>query len=160
MSTQKYVSQIKTVNWSNSIVYDRLSNLETLNFLFNPENLERAKQQLGKEADKFNVKDFTADKDSCSFTISPAGRIGLRIIERDELKTIKVSSDENTPMGFVFWIQILPVNDFSCKIRLTVHAELNMMMKMMVGKKLSKGIDQIADALIQIPFGNIPSANV
>jgi hypothetical protein len=160
MATQKYISQIKTINWSNTIVYDRLSNLETLNFLFNPENLDRAKQQLGDKAEKFNIEDFNADKDSCSFTISPVGRIGLRIVEREDLKTIKVTSDEGSPMEFTFWVQILPVNDFSCKVRLTVHTELNMMMKMMVGKKLSKGVDQVADAFTQIPFGNIPSANV
>ncbi|MEN8139059.1 MAG: SRPBCC family protein [Bacteroidota bacterium] len=159
MSLQKYVSNIKTINWSNAVVYDRLSNLETLNFLFNPENLERAKQQLGEKADKFNIEDFQADRDSCSFKIDPVGRVGMHIVNREEGKTIKVESEEGLPMSFTLWIQLLPVNEYSCKARLTIHTELNMMMKMMIGKKLKKGVDQIADGLTQIPFGTIPSAN-
>lgn len=158
MAIQKYVSDVKTLNWSSDIVYDRLSNLEFLNSLFNPENLEQAKQQMGDKADKFNVEDFTADMDSCSFTISPVGKIGLRIVERQELKSLKISNDAG-PIDFTIWIQLLPVNEFSSKLRLTIHTELNMMMKMMVGKKLKEGVNQVAEGFTQIPFGNLPSAN-
>ncbi|MCK5823925.1 MAG: hypothetical protein KAG96_00790 [Ichthyobacteriaceae bacterium] len=160
MSTQKYVSQVKTVNWSNDVVYDRLSNLETLKHIFNEDNLERAKQHMGDKADKFKLDDFRADADTCSFNVDKVGRIGLRIIEREDNKTIKVASDGGTPINFMLWIQILPLNQGSCKVRLTLHTELNMMMKMMLGKKLSKGIDQVADGFAQIPFGNLPSSNM
>ena len=159
MGLQKYVSDVKVINWSNEVVYDRLSNLETLNFMFNPENLERAKQQLGDKADKFKIEDFVADRDSCSFNVSPVGTVGLKIIEREELKTVKISSDSISGMEFTLWVQILPANEYSCKIRLTIHAELNMVMKMMIGKKLKKGVNQFADGMAQIPFGNIPSPN-
>ena len=158
MGVQKYVSDIKNLNWSNEIVYDRLSNLEFLNFLFNPDNLEKAKQQMGDKADKLNIEDFSADRDSCRFTISPVGQVGLRITEREELKTIKISNDAG-PIDFKIWIQIVPVDNFNSKLRLTIHTELNMMMKMMVGKKLKEGVNQIANGFTQIPFGNIPSAN-
>jgi len=158
MGVQKYVSDVKTLNWSNEIVYDRLSNLEFLNVLFNPANLERAKQQLGEKADKFNIENFSADRDSCRFTISPIGEIGLRIVEREDLKTIKLTNDGG-PMSFTIWIQVLPVSSVASKIRLTIHTELNMMMKMMVGKKLKQGINQVAEGFTQIPFGAIPSAN-
>ena len=158
MGVEKYVSDVKTLSWSNEIVYDRLSNLEFLNSLFNPENLERAKQQMGDKADKFNIEDFSADRDSCRFTISPVGQIGLRIVERKDLKSIKIANDAG-PMDFTIWIQVLPVNNFSSKLRLTIHTELNMMIKMMIGKKLKEGINQVAEGFTQIPFGNIPSAN-
>ncbi len=158
MGVQKYVSDVKILSWSNDIVYDRLSNLEFLNSLFNPDNLEQAKQQMGDKADKFNIENFTADRDSCSFTISPVGKIGLRIVERQELKSLKISNDAG-PIDFTIWIQILPVDNFYSKLRLTIHTELNMMMKMMVGKKLKEGINQIAEGFTQIPFGSIPSAN-
>jgi len=158
MGVQKYVSDVRTLSWSNEIVYDRLSNLEFLNFLFNPANLERAKQQLGEKSDKFNIENFSADRDSCRFTISPIGEIGLRIVEREDLKTIKLINDGG-PMSFTIWIQVLPVSSVASKLRLTIHTELNMMMKMMVGKKLKEGINQIAEGFTQIPFGAIPSAN-
>ena len=159
MGVQKYTSDIKIINWNNTIVYNSLSNLNFLNFLFNPENMERVKQQLGEKADKINIEDFEASRDSCSFKISPIGTIGLQITEREEPKAIKLISNQGSPIAFKLWIQILPINETSCKIRLTFHAELNMMMKMMLGKKLQDGINQVADTLSQMPFGSIQNLN-
>ncbi len=159
MAVQKYTSDIKIINWSNPIVYNSLSNLSFLNTLLSPENIERAKQQMGDKADKLNIEEFYANKDSCSFKISSVGTITLRIVERDPIKLIKLVSEQGSPIAFKLWIQILPINETSCKVRLTLHTELNMMMKMMVGKKLDQGINQIADAFTQIPFGMIQNLN-
>jgi len=159
MSTQKYTSDVKILNWSNPIVYNSLSNLEFLNILFSPENMERVKEQMSDKADKIKIDEFSADKDSCSFKISPIGTISFRIVERDEPKLIKLISEDGSPVSFKFWIQILPLNESTCKIKLTLHTELNMMMKMMVGNKLEKGINQIADAFTKIPFGTIQNLN-
>lgn len=159
MAVQKYTSEVKTLNWSNSIVYNSLSDLSFLNILFSPENMDKLKQQFGDKADKFKIEDFSANKDSCSFKISPVGTISLRIVERDEPRLIKLVSEQASPIAFKFWIQILPLNETSCKIRLTLHTELNTMMKMMVGNKIEKGINQVADAFSQIPFGTIQDLN-
>jgi hypothetical protein len=159
MATQKYVSEIKIINWSNNIVYESLSNLSFLNTLMSPENMERVKQQLGDKADKFNIEDFYADRNTCSFKISPIGTIGFQIINREEPKAIKMGSSNESPIKFTIWIQILPIDANTCKIRLTLHTELDMMTKMMIGKKLKKGVDQIADTFSQIPFGSIQAMN-
>ncbi len=159
MAVQKYISDIKTINWSNQIVYDSLSNLEFLNILMSPENMKRVKQYLGDKADQFNVEEFTANRDSCSFKISPVGTIGFQIINREEPKAIKMGSSNESPIKFTMWVQILPIDETSCKIRLTIHTELDMMTKMMIGKKLKKGVNQIADAFTQIPFGTIQEMN-
>lgn len=159
MAIQKYTSDVKTVNWSNQIVYDSLSNLNFLNTMFSPENMNQAKQQLGDQADKFNVEEFTANRDSCQFKISPVGTIAINIVNREAPKAIKLVSEDGGPIAFTIWIQILPLNETSCKIKLTLHTELNMMMKMMVGNKLKKGINQAADALDKIPFGTIQAMN-
>ena len=155
MATQKYVSDIKTINWENSIVYHKLSNLEFLNIMFNPESLARVKQQMGDKAADMNIQNFVADKDSCSFDMPPIGNIKFHIEERIEPKTIKIASDASTQFQFRLWIQLLPKTSTQCKMRITLHTELNMMMKMMVGKKLEGGINQIADGIAQIPFGMI-----
>ena len=155
MATQKYVSDVKTVNWNNQIVYDKLSNLEFLNIMFGPENMERVKQQMGDKAPDMNIQDFIADRDTCSFDMPPIGKIALHIEEREEPKTVKIVSDESTQFQFIMWVQLLPISDMQCKMRVTLHIELNMMMKMMIGKKLDKGINQIADGIAQIPFGMI-----
>jgi hypothetical protein len=155
MATQKYVSDIKTVNWNNQIVYDKLSNLSFLNIMFGPENMERIKQQMGDKAPDMDIKNFIADRDTCSFDMPPIGKIAFHIEEREEPKTIKIVSDESIQFQFKLWIQLLPISNTQCKIRVTLHIELNMMMKMMIGKKLNKGINQITDGIAQIPFGMI-----
>ncbi len=73
------------------------------------------------------------------------------IIDREEPKTIKFET-ENSPVPFNFWIQLLPTGEFSCKMKLTIKAELNMFIKGMVKKPLQEGIEKIADALAMIPY--------
>lgn len=155
MSVKKYVSNIKTVNWDNKIVYSKLSNLEFLNLMFGADKIERVKEQMGDKAPDMNIQNFAADKDTCSFDMPPIGNISFRIEEREDNKSVKIISNESTQFQFKLWIQLLPQTDTQCRMRVTLHIELNMMMKMMIGKKLDKGINQIADGIAQMPFGSI-----
>jgi len=155
MALQKYISDTKTVNSDNKTVYERLSNLEFLNTMFGPENMAKAKEQMGDKAKEMDIQNFIADQDTCSFDIKPIGTIAFHIIEREEAKLIKIISNDEAKFDFTLWIQILPSTDAQCNMRITLHIELNMMMKMMVGKKLDKGINQIADAITRIPYGVI-----
>ncbi|MCK5847515.1 MAG: hypothetical protein KAG84_08750 [Bacteroidales bacterium] len=155
MAIQKYISDIKTVNSDSETVYNRLSNLDFLNSMFGPENMSRAKEQMGDKAKGMDIQNFTADRDSCSFDLPPIGNIALHIEEREEYKLVKIVSDDSTKFDFKLWIQLIPSDELNCKMRITLHVELNMMMKMMVGKKLDKGINQIADGIANIPYGTI-----
>jgi len=40
-----------------------------------------------------------------------------------------------------------PVEAYDTRLRLVLHAELNMMMRMMIGSKLQKALDEIADGI-------------
>ena len=55
-------------------------------------------------------------------------------------------------MPFNFWIQLLPVTAATCKMKLTIKAELNPFIKGMVKKPLEEGIEKIADALQAISY--------
>jgi hypothetical protein len=46
----------------------------------------------------------------------------------------------------------MPVSAFQTKMRLTLHADLNMMMKMVAGNKLEEGINQLAETLKNLPY--------
>ena len=59
---------------------------------------------------------------------------------------------EQSPVDANLWIQVLPVSTGGSKMRLTLKADLNMMMKMMIGKKLEEGIDKFADMLAMLPY--------
>ena len=130
----KYTSKIGKINKSDKLIY---------NFLTDFKNLESV-----IPADK--VKDFEATEETCKFKIDGVGQAGLKIIEKEPHKLIKITSDGKSPFSFFFWIQLKPIDDSENEtaIRLTIDANLNPMMKMMVGKHLQKGIDAMVDQIV------------
>ena len=115
--------------------------------------MEQNRDRLPKEAlehiDK--LKDLTFDTDSLSIQAPMVGEIKLRIVEREEPKTIKFET-ENSPITLNMWIQLLPVTDTSCKMKLTVKGDIPFMLKAMVSKPLQEGVEKVADMLAMIPY--------
>jgi carbon monoxide dehydrogenase subunit G len=134
----EFVSQIKTLPYSEEVVYAVLSDLS---------NLERIKNKI--PADK--VQDMTFDCDSCSFSINPVGKVKFSIVDREPFKTIKFTADE-LPMEVALWIQLKQVGENDTKMKLTVRAELNPFLKPLISKQLQDGIDKMADVLAAIQF--------
>ncbi|MBQ1225257.1 MAG: polyketide cyclase [Alistipes sp.] len=96
-------------------------------------------------ADK--VEDWHATAERCSFKFK-GFTVALRIDEKVENKHIKITGDDGgVPIDFMLWIQLHQVSDYDTRIRLVLHAELNMMMRMMVGNKIQKGLDQAVEGL-------------
>lgn len=95
---------------------------------------------------KDKVENWQADTDSCTFTVK-GFNAGLKIVEREEFKTIKIGGNETIPMDFFLWIQLKQVAPYDTRMRITIKAELNMMMKMMLGKKLEEGVNTLADGI-------------
>ena len=151
MGTEKYISEIKIITSPQEAVYDCLSNLNNLEQLFDPKKLEEIKKNYPDVPD-IKLDNFQATADECSFSISPVGTIGVHIVEREPSKMIKLSGSKSVPFQFNCWIQLVKVDDASCKVKITIHAELNPMIKMLVHKHLKKGVDQIAEALTKIPY--------
>jgi len=151
MGTEKYISEVKIISFPVEKVYDRLSNLKNIEKLFNTEKLKEVKDKIPNAPDlKFDS--FQATEDECSFKIKPIGKVGLKIVEREPNKLVKIKGSEGIPFEFNCWLQLLHVDDDSCKIRLTIHADMNPMIKMMVNKHLAEGVNKIADALTKIDF--------
>ncbi len=93
------------------------------------------------------VEEWQADEDRCSFK-AKGFTVKLRMEERVEPKHVKIVGDEGgVPVDFAFWIQLHKVSDTDTRLRLVLHVELNMMMKMMIGGKLQGAIDQIAEGI-------------
>lgn len=132
-----FESSVRQIPHSQQAVYNMLSDLS---------NIDRVKDRI--PADKLN--DLTFDADSMSIS-TPMGAVKLKIVDREEPKYIKFET-EQSPLPFNFWIQILPVTDTTCKMKLTIKAELNPFIKGMVSKPLQEGIEKIADALQMINY--------
>ncbi|MBN1924303.1 MAG: hypothetical protein JW798_00580 [Prolixibacteraceae bacterium] len=148
MSASKYVSDVKTIAQNQEIVFNFLNNFNNLGKFFNEYTLAQISQQIPNA----QISDFTSDEENCSFNISGYGEAGFKIIEREAPKMIKIAGTGKIPFEVFLWIQILPVTPYQSKMRLTLHAGLNMMMKMVVGKKMKEGINKLAEALAQLPY--------
>ncbi len=97
-------------------------------------------------ADK--VENWEATPISCSFK-AKGFTVRLRFDDVVAPKHVKIVSaeDSGVPMDFAFWIQLHSASPTDTRFRLVLDVELNMMMKMMIGGKLEKGIDQAAEAM-------------
>lgn len=93
------------------------------------------------------VEEWQATEDRCSFK-AKGFTVKLRMEERVEPKHVKIVGDEGgLPVDFAFWIQLHQVSDTDTRLRLVLHIELNMMMKMMLGSKLQGALDQFAEGI-------------
>ena len=101
----KFESSVKQIPHSQQCVYNTLSDLN---------NVQRLKERLPEgstgndDMDKVKerLQNLTFDQDSLSVNVDPVGQISMRIIEREEPKTIKFES-ANSPLSFNFWLHDL-----------------------------------------------------
>ena len=145
MGLSKYESEVKHVAQPQQQLYERFSNLR---------NLEGIKERLSDPADKleqarqqFQNVEFTEDT---ILLTTPVGKITFRVVEREEPKLVKMGS-EGSPIPLTIWIQMLPTDAYSSKLRVTVGAEVNMFMKGMVAKPLQQAADGLANILSVLP---------
>ena len=159
----KYESNVKHIPASVEQVYAKLSNLENLRPLIdNAQDNETLKQKLqgaGQDPSQLDqLKNVELSSDRIAVPAGMIGTLALRIIEREENKTIKFET-EQSPVQANMWIQVLPTSELTTadgqqgtKMRLTLKADLNPMLKMMLGKKLEQGIEKFADMLAMLPY--------
>lgn len=157
----KFESNIKQVNSPQAAVYNRLSdltNLEVLRERINdPAFVEALKASGQVPEDKLEqlsdmAKNIELTPDTIALPGSPIGNVTLRIVERDEPKCIKFEV-QNAPIAGNLWIQILPTSPYESKMKCTIGAELNFLMKQMAKKPLQEGVEKLADMLAMIPYG-------
>jgi hypothetical protein len=134
----KFESSVKQIPYPVENVYRNISDLS---------NLERVRDRIPQD----KLQDFQFDSDSVQVSVSPVGTIKLRICEREDNKCVKFET-EQSPLPFNLWIQVLPVDSSSSKMKVTVKADIPFMLKGMVSGPLQDGVEKIADALSQIPF--------
>ena len=127
---QEYISQQQRILRPARMIYDLVSRFDNLT----PALADR-------------VDEWRADEDTCSFK-AKGFTVKLRIAEREAPKTVKIVGDDGgVPMDFSFWLQLKEVAPDDTRMRLVLHVDLNMMMRMMIGSKIQGAIDQVAEAV-------------
>jgi carbon monoxide dehydrogenase subunit G len=102
---------------------------------------------LGSYVPADKVKDFKSTTDTCSFKVDKIGTFGMKIIEREPNKLVKVANDENVPFAFNLWIQLKEVAENDTRVKVTLKADLNPVLKMMAKKPLTQFVDTLVDRL-------------
>ena len=157
----KFESSIKQVHSPQAAVYNRLqdlTHLESLRERINdPAFVETLKASGQVPEDKLEqIRDMATrielTQDTITLPGSPVGNVTLRIVERDEPKCIKFEV-QNAPIAANLWIQILPTSPYESKMKCTIGAELNFLMKQMAKKPLQEGVEKLADMLAMVPYG-------
>lgn len=148
MADNKYVSDIQYIDHNIETVYNYLSDFGNLSRYLTDDILA----QLGNKLPQLSINNFESDSDSCRFEVGAFGKAEIRIVERDPHRTIKVQGQGGLPVALTFWIQLLPMEETQTKMRLTLQADMSMMVRMMIGSKLEEGINQLARTLAGLPY--------
>lgn len=93
------------------------------------------------------IKDWESTEDTCRFKVDGIGEAGLKIVEKEPCKTVKFSTDGKVPFNFFLWVQLKEVADNDTRIKLTLKADLNPMMKMVVAKPIDKFLNLLGDSI-------------
>jgi carbon monoxide dehydrogenase subunit G len=101
-------------------------------------------------ADK--VKDWQSNEDSCTFTVDPIGKTGIKILEKEPYKLIKLSGIDNKPFDFKLWVQLKKLEESTTAVKITVEVDLNPMLQAMAKKPLQNFIDTLVDQLSKIKY--------
>ena len=134
----KFESSIKQVPYPQGAVYSNICDLR---------NLERVRDRVPED----KLESFSFDEDTVSVSVPPVGQITLRIIEREEPKCVKFESVQS-PVAFNLWIQVLPVTAETSKMKVTVKADIPLMLRGMVSGPLQDAVEKIADVLAMVPY--------
>lgn len=139
MSETKYESRITSASCSAAEMYRVLSNLS---------NLERVRDLIPQD----KIQEMEIQQDYVRIKVDGLGqKITIAIVDRIENDTVKFGL-EGAPMEANFWIQLKEISPTDTRLRLTLKADIPMMFRMMIGKKLQQGLDQAADMLAQFPY--------
>ncbi len=132
----KYESAIKPSSSSVEAIYAKISDFS----------------HLGDILPREHVSDWQSTADSCSFTIANIGKIGLQIVDRELNAMVKYSADEQTQVKFFLWVQLKQNAENQARVKVTFKADLNPMIKMMIGKKLDQFVDSLATSIANFRY--------
>ena len=139
MSEVKYESKICSAAASAEQIYKVLGNLE---------NIEKVRDLIPQD----KVQELEISADRVRMKVDGLGqKISIAIVDRIENDTLKFGA-ENIPVEANFWIQMKEVGPTDTRLKVTLKADLPMMFKMMLDKKLQTGLDQAAEMLSKFPY--------
>jgi carbon monoxide dehydrogenase subunit G len=103
------------------------------------------------------VKNWESDAGQCAFDVEGLGRTGMRILEQEPFKLLKIKSIDTSPFGFFLWIQLKQMAENDTRVKVTIEPQVNQMMQMMVKTPLKKFVDALVDKMSAFHFNEVAS---
>ena len=132
----KIESKIEKIKAQDSKIYNFLADFNNFENLIPPDR----------------VKNWESDGESCTFNVDGIGNAGLKFVEKEEFKLLKITSDGSTPISFLMWIQLKPVDENETAVKITIDPQVNAMMMGMVKKPLKEFVDMLIDRMTEMEF--------
>ncbi|MBN1599485.1 MAG: SRPBCC family protein [Bacteroidales bacterium] len=98
------------------------------------------------------VSNWYSDENECRFTVNPIGETGVKIVEKEPYKLIKLTSLEQSQYNFIFWVQLKSIEENGTRLKITMQADLNPMLQMMAKKPLQEFLNKLVDQLERYSF--------
>ena len=96
-----------------------------------------------------------ADYDSIKATVQ-GFTIGVKVVDRVPYSKIEFA-DDGAPFQFKLTMNFDPASDpYKTDFHIGLDADLNLMMKMVLGSKIQGALDKVVDSLVDISEGRIP----
>lgn len=131
-------SQIQVISAPIAQVYAKASDLR---------NLESLVQKSPTPSIKIEVE----NESRCRLHAPMVGAVCCEIIERKPCQEVKMQTVDS-PLTATIWLQLVAIDEASCKVRITLRTDLNPMLQVMAKKPLQEAIDKLAFLLTQISY--------
>lgn len=83
--------------------------------------------------------------------------IGVKVVDRTPYSRIVVE-DDGASFHFSVTVHFDPASDpYKTDFQIVLDADLNFMMKTLIGSKLKDGLDKVVDALVDMSEGRMPA---
>ena len=97
----------------------------------------------------------TADYDSIQATVQ-GFTIGVKVVDRVPYSKIEFA-DDGAPFQFRLAMHFDAASDpYKTDFQITLDADLNLMMKMLLGSKIHGALDKVVDSLVDLSEGRMP----
>ncbi|MFO7923288.1 MAG: hypothetical protein R6U58_06315 [Bacteroidales bacterium] len=93
------------------------------------------------------VRNFEVEKERCRFIVDGLGEVSIRLSSGKPYDTIVFESEGKTPVYFDLLVELDEAGEQSTKMKLTLRAELNMMLKMIAIKPIEEGLEMATSKL-------------
>lgn len=133
-----FESKVKEIPYPQEAVYRLISDLN---------NLERIRDRIPTD----KIQDFSYDSDSVTVNVPLVGTVSMRVVERTEPECVKFESVQS-PMSFNLWVEVMPDDDNTSKVKVSVKADIPFMLAPLISGPLQDGLDKVVEALSMIQY--------